>query len=420
MARLRPERRTPIDFVVTAVIVVVVVALGVIAWAVSPVRHTESDAAEKAAPTVPAATAIPDRLVAGWHARSSATRIPALGDAVVVTGDGGDVVAHDPFTGHEVWSYRRDLALCTTDAVWPGSSDSVLAVYRNSRGCSEVTALDGKTGRRTAARSSDADNTLHLVSDSGYVVAQGPTRLETWGSNLVRGIEYGRVDAPVNPDVQPGRANCRLFSSAISGDRVAVIEHCGEEPGYRLTVLGALLNSEEKVTEYGSSLLTIDTLQAPPVLVAMNSSTISIYDAGSTNPGSPTPPRIRLFNQDGVPGSTHDVKGERTPRADSVPIDDDPVVTYWTGQATVVLDAGTGRPKYQVPGTLGPGALMDRQLLLPSPSGISVRDVETGREIRTIALTRTDFRGGTVSLRVIGQVVVEQRGDMIEAFVPAP
>lgn len=419
MTRVTPERRRPVDLIITAVIVLIVVAVGIIAWVVSPVRNTDSAQAGTPAVAVAEATTVPGRMVSRWHARSSATDTPAIGDAVVATGDGGSVIGRDPQSGREIWGYRRDLPLCTVAAAWQHSTDSVLAVYRNSRGCSEVTALDGKSGRRTAARSSDADPTLHLVSDSGYVVAQGTTRLETWGSNLVRGIEYGRVDAPVNPDVQPGRVDCRLFSSAISGDRVAVVEHCGEESGYRLTVLGALLSSEEKVTEYGSSLITIDTAGPPPVLVAMSSSGIAIYDGGTDNPAAPTPARIRLFNPDGVPGALRDVDGLRTPPPDNPPIADGGLITYWTGKSTVVLDAATGEPRYQVPGALGPGAQMAGKLLLPSPSGISVRDPATGRELHSIPLSRNDYHGGPISLRVIGGVVVEQRGDLVEAFAGA-
>ena len=62
-----------------------------------------------------------------------------------------------------------------------------------------MTALDSDTGARTGARTSDADDAVNLAGGSGYVLAQGRTRLETWGTNLVRGIEYGRVDAPVKP-----------------------------------------------------------------------------------------------------------------------------------------------------------------------------------------------------------------------------
>lgn len=79
------------------------------------------------------------------------------------------------------------------------------------------------------------------------MLAQGRTRLETWGSNLVRGIEYGRIEAPVKPDAQPQRTGCDISSAVLGGDRPALIEHCDDDHGYRLTVLGVNQDDDEKV-----------------------------------------------------------------------------------------------------------------------------------------------------------------------------
>ncbi|WP_238422535.1 hypothetical protein [Gordonia sp. 'Campus'] len=429
MARVRPERRTPLDLAITAVVIVVLVTACAIAWAVSPVRHTDSAQAGSAPAAVQPAQTVPATFVPRWQATSDATTVPAIGESVVVTGDGGAVVGHDPATGRALWSYRRDLDLCTVGTAWTASSDVALAVYRNSRGCSEVTALDAATGARTGARTSDADPELTLGTDSGYVVAQGPRRLETWGSNLVRGIEYGRVEAPVRPEDAPDRNDCALFSSAVSGDRLAVVERCADDPGYRLTVMGSVLDKDDEVEKYGSSLITGDVSGPPPVVIAMSSSGIAVYDGGASPAEPPTlgaesGPAIRRFDTDGVAAGTNTVAGNATPPPGSVPIAADGIVTYWTGRATVVLNGQTLNPIYQVPGTLGPGQVMAGQLLLPSASGISVRDVATGREVRSIPLARSaePDEGGTaapvVSLRVIGDIVVEQRGNRIEAFGP--
>lgn len=427
MGRIAPERRTRTDLWVSAVIVVILAVGAVTVWYVSPARTTSSAQATQPPPPVAPATEVPQRLEPRWQAPSAATATPAVGQGTVVTADGGEVAGRDPVSGRQVWRYRRDLPLCTAAVAWPSTSDDVLAVYRNSRGCSEVTALDASDGGRVGARTSDADDTLRLITDSGYVVAQGTQRLETWGSNLVRGIEYGRVTAPVKPDAQPGRANCRFSSAAAGGERIAVIERCDNprngddqaraEPGYRLTVLGATLDSDEKVQQYGSSIITSGTAGPPPVLVGMSSSAIAVYDGGA-NSAEPTGPSIRQFTPDGAPTATNTVDGPPGPPADSVPIQSGGLVTYFTGTATVVLDAQTMRPLYQVPGTLGPGEMMAGSLLLPSPTGVSVRDSATGRDLRTIPLTRTGYSGGTVSLRVLGTTVLEQRGPTVEAFAP--
>lgn len=424
MARVKPERRRPIDLAISAIIVVVVAAVGLIAWLISPVRGTTSVQARSAPPEVEQPAAVPAAFAPRWQAASDATVTPAIADSVVVTGNGGTVIGHDPASGAQVWSYRRDLDLCVVDTAWTASTDLALAVYRNSRGCSEVTALDAKTGARKGTRTSDADDQLRLVSDYGYVVAQGPRRLETWGSNLVRGIEYGRVEAPVRPEDEAKRRDCEIFSSAITGDRMSVIERCADDPGYRLTVLGALLDDDERVEQHGSTLITGDVSGPPPVVIAMSSSGIAVYDGGASPAeppalGGESGPSIRRFDTEGVATGSNTVSGDAAPPSGSVPIDGSGVVTYWTGKSTVVLDAQSLKPIYQVPGTLGPGQVMAGQLLLPSTAGISVRDVATGREIRSIPLTRSSAPDGVVSLRVLGDVVVEQRGATIEAFGPA-
>ena len=426
--RVRPERRTRIDILVSVAIVAVLAVGATVVWYVSPARHTESEPSSPA-PDVAVAGSVPERVTTAWRAASDATTIPAIAESVVITGDGGQVTGRDPVTGRERWLYRRDLPLCQTAAAWPTSNDETLAVYRNSRGCGEVTALDSSTGRRVGSRSSDADPAIRLVTDSGYVVSQGDTRLETWGSNLVRGIEYGRVDAPVKPGVQPGRTDCRLLSSAVGGDRVAVIERCAKDPGYRLTVLGAVLDNDEKVRQYGSSLITDRTTGPPPVLIGMNTSAIAVYDGGGnaipTEAGAtptatpPDAPTIRQFDSDGAPTGSNAVNGPVAPPAGSVGITSGGLLTYWSGTATVVLSGQSMRPLYQVPGTLGPGTVMAGSLLLPSPSGISVRDPATGRDLRTIAVTRDGYRDGMIAVRTIGDTIVEQWGQTVTGLRPA-
>lgn len=430
--RVTPERRTRIDLIVAALIVVAVLVVGGLVWWFSPVRHSESVQASDPTPTVTPVRTVPESLVPLWQEQSSATRIPVISTSSVVTGDAGTVVSRDPDTGAARWSYRRNLDLCAVATGWSGVADTVLAVYRNSRGCSEVTALDASTGQRTGARTSDADDAIYLNADSGYALAQGNTRLETWGSNLVRGIEYGRVAAPVKPGAQPSRTGCALYSSALSGDRLAVIERCASDPGYRLSVLGSTLDSDEKVRQFGSSIITVTADGPPPRVIAMSSSAIAVYDGGgdapepdisapgtAADPTAPRRPTIRIFDTDGVQTGVEYVTGGLEVPTESTAITRDGLTTFWTGAATVVLNAQSMKPTYQVPGTLGPGELMGDGLLLPSPSGISVRNPATGAETRSIAVPRDGHGDGQmVALRVLGDHVVQQWGTTVQVLGP--
>nr|WP_312870555.1 hypothetical protein [Gordonia asplenii] len=401
-------------------IVAVLAVVGVTVWWFSPARHTSSEPAAKSAPAVTDPEVAPERFVEKWTAASTAAPVPQTTQTVVLTGADGSLVGRDPATGRAVWSYRRDLPLCAFSAWGGAGTDLAVAAYRNSRGCGEVTTFDAGSGRRTAARTSLADSTIQLITDDGYMLAQGPTRLETWGNNLVRGIEYGRVDAPVKPGVQPHEGKlCLIHSSAIAGSRVAVIERCDHEPGYRLTVLGATLDKDEKVTQYGSSIISSGTTQPPPRLIAMSTSGIAVYDGGGNSP-EPRGATIRQFNSDGAQIGESTVNGPLGPPIDSTPITRGGLTTFWTGTGTVVLDAQSVRPLYQIPNTLGPGVVMGGQLLLPTAAGISVRASTDAHEVRTIALSRKDYHGQTVAGGVLGGTYYEQWGDTLHAYGAAP
>lgn len=319
-SRIAPERRTRADLIVTAVIVVAVVVAGVLVWATSSARQSDLQTAAAAPSTPGAAETSPQALTQVWSAPSSATTVPQLTAASVIAADDGAVRALDPVTGAQRWRYHRTNALCGALAAWPGGEDLAVAVYRDSRGCSEVTALRGDTGLRTAGRTSDADDAVSLSYDGDYILSAGDTRLETWGINLVRGIEYGRVDAPVNPDVAPARTDCRLYSALPGANRIAVIERCDRDFGYRLTVLGSAQDSDEKIVQWGTTMLTQTAHGPAPRLIGGGATSFSVYDPGvdATGEVRPVPgPRIRTFTR--RPSSRPTARWRANPRRRVLP-----------------------------------------------------------------------------------------------------
>ncbi|PXW30984.1 UNVERIFIED_CONTAM: putative pyrroloquinoline-quinone binding quinoprotein [Williamsia faeni] len=406
---LRPERRTPLDIVIVVVLVVIVAASAVAIWATSSAQNTESDPAALAAAEPAEATSVPLAFTEAWRATSSATATPVAIGGVVVTGDGGAVVGHDPATGAALWSYTRDIPLCTVTGWSAGGRDYAIAIYRNSRGCSEVTALDAATGKRASSRSSDADNSLDISFDRDYVVAQGDTRLEAWRTDLVRTIEYGRVDAPVNPGTQP-RSGCEFVSSGVGSSRIAVIERCGIEPGYRLTILGATLDNDEKLQEFASTIITGE-LGTPPRIVAVNQTGVTLYVS------SPSP-MLETYGADGTIKNRTTVLGDPI-GIESKPITSGDVITFWTGKATVVIDPVTLEARFQVPETLGPGVVMAGSLLLPSATGISEHNLTNGQPIRSIPVERAGYNGGIITLADIGNQLVQQWDSTVSVLAPA-
>jgi outer membrane protein assembly factor BamB len=416
---MQPLRRRPVDFAVSAAIVVVVVIAAVLTWHSSSARRTTLTPATVTPKALAYPADVPARLLHRWSAKSVATRSPQVTDTVVLTAHEGAVAAHDPRSGAVLWQYRRALPICALLAAWYPTTPSALVAYRNSRGCGEITAIDANRGVRRGTRSSDADATLDLQSDGGYVLGIGPARLETWGSNLVRGVEYGRIDARVKPDMgrRDGRG-CRLKSGMTAGDRVALVEHCDGDPGFRLTVIGALLDKEEKIPSYGSTVITSGTAFAAPVVIAMSDTNIAVYDGGANSP-EPIPPTVRVFNSDGAETGRYRVPGDAALPADSVPVAADGLASVWTGHDTVVLDGLSMRPVFTATGTRGPGVAIGARMLIPDDAGYLIVDAATGQRTGHLAVAReTHDAAQAIVPAAIGDAVVEQRGDTLAVYGP--
>ncbi|BDH58638.1 PQQ-binding-like beta-propeller repeat protein [Tsukamurella sp. PLM1] len=229
---VKPERRTRVDFAVSAAIVVAVLLAGFAVWNFSSARRAVNE-------TVPAPSNLPVGLVElpatlrdAWTARADQPVLSIAG--TVVTARRGEVTGHDPATGQRTWRYQRDTDVCGLTA----NSGLVLAFYRDARGCGEVTALDPATGQRRYSRSGREDHDVTLTGDGNHVVVRGPTRVDVFRNDLVRTVEYGKPDVPVNPDVQP-RSGCTIGSALPAGASIVILESCPTEPNPRLTVIGA-------------------------------------------------------------------------------------------------------------------------------------------------------------------------------------
>ena len=411
---LVPERRRRSDLVVAAIIVTVAsLVLGLI-WLGSDARGTTSVTAQTPLPPAQAASTVPASLSELWRAHSPATSTPVVAGGAVVAADGGSVAGFDPATGSRAWEYSRDRSLCDIVGAW----DSAVAVYRDERGCAQVTELNGSTGAREKQRTSDADAAIELSEDGTYVTSRGDTRLEVWRSDLVRTLEYGRVDAPVNPDGQP-RSGCTLLSSASNSSRLAVLESCPGDAAARLTTLHPAPEDPREPEEFGSTIVTALTGADGPIAGAAVLATVGDRVAVAIPEHDDAPAAVALFDGVCAPVMEFDLPEELTDGSefDQSPavIDAASVFSWWTGAGTVALALGDLSPRWMMPGALGPGALMAGRLLIPVPGGIAVVEAETGSIEQTIAFDRGDY-SGPVSTAVIGDIVVEQRGDELVAL----
>jgi hypothetical protein len=324
--------------------------------------------------------------------------------STVVTGNGHDVVGHDPDTGTKRWLFARDRDLCGVTWIY----DLAVAVYPDSRGCGQVSTVDGSTGQRGPTRSGYADKQVTLSSDGTTVLAAGATRVEMWRSDMVRTLAWGPLDAPINPPVQP-QPPCAFVSTAASSDAVSILESCPSVPDLKLAMLKV---SKEDVSP--------DQRYAEPTGVDPESGAKVLFVSGlRTAVYLPTPqPRLVVYDETGAHISSTllpkpSSAAAATSRASSL-------ITYWTGDSVIVLDANTLTYHYTIAASngatpIGPGVMMAGRLLIPVTGGIAVHDPATGAPDHVIPVNRPGVQGPVV-LSTAGMNVLEQRGDLLVAL----
>ena len=400
-----PERRTRGDLIAAAAIVAVVAMVIAMFWWHSTVRSTILQPAPSKASGLVAPQAVPPALGERWNAVSSRTMAPVIVGGTVVTGDGHDVIGHDPNTGEQRWLYARDLDLCAVTYVY----DLAVAVYPDSRGCGQVTGIRAATGVRGPSRTAYSDKHTVVSSDGSAVLSYGPTRLELWRTDLVRLMSYGEIDARVKPVNTGVGAGCTLMSAAGSDASAAVLESCKDEKDLRLTLLKPAKEEDEPDAKHVPMPgLAVD---ADARVLAVSGTTAAVY--------LPIPsPRVVVYDETGT-------KINETPlRVPPAPIGAAPVIsragddyTWWTGTSVLVFDSKLSyRYTIDAP-TLGPATMMSGRFLIPVADGLAVYDPANGTQERVIAVRHPDGDAPIVPATA-GPMVIEQRGAALRAFGP--
>jgi hypothetical protein len=420
---LRTERRRRGDLVAAAVVAVVVLAAVTLLWSTSEVVATTSEPAAGPAAPPPPAAGVPTAFVEAWRAPSAAAPVPLVSADAVVTADGSTVTGRGARTGAPVWTYARDIPLCTAAVGFAGADEGigrVLALYTDAAGddpafCSELTALRPDTGERKATANPDARPAGRLLSAGTSVVATGPDYLEVLRSDLVKTLEYGQVLAPAQPDRQP-RPGCRYGSVALVPGRLGVVERCPDETADRLTVL---IPDGSEGADKPQPEFSVVLPGARATLVALSSEHAAV--------ALPSPPRLVLVDRTGA--QVEEIPLDRFGVTDAELAGDPPGgvaavtsvgdrLTWWTGARTIALDGLTLTPAWSVDDALGPALPYGGSLLVPVPDGLAEVDTTGGGRLRTIPVARPD-RQSPVRLAAAGEVLLEQRGTELVALRPA-
>ncbi|OBK29418.1 hypothetical protein A5634_18405 [Mycobacterium asiaticum] len=402
---VRPERRTKTDIAAAAAIAVVVGVVAALIWWTSDSRGAISRPAAAPVPTPTQAREVPATLRQLWTAPSPATRVPVVAAGAVVTAGGREVQGRDPGTGQTVWSYSRDTDLCGATWVYRYA----VAVYRDDRGCGQVSTIDGTTGRRGPSRSSYADPTVRLSSDGTTVLSAGRTRLEMWRSDMVRMMSYGETDARVKPVNRGLNSGCTLESATASSSAVAVLEACADQADLKLVLLRPGKEEDEPQQQ---------SVQEPGVRPGTGARVL-VVSQSRTAVYLPTPqPRVDVVDDTGTTVSSILLAGP--PSESAMASQSGNLVTWWTGDALLVFDASTLTQRYTIAAgetaaPLGPGVMMAGQLLVPITGALGVYDPVSGEPSRYIPVERQPSSSAVIPV-VSGSRVIEQRGDTIVAL----
>jgi hypothetical protein len=406
---VRPERRRRADLVAALVIALVVAVGAGLIWWTSDARATESrPAAEPVKPVVPA-KAVPETLRQLWTAPSAHTTIPVVAGGAVVTGDGRTVTGHDPVTGQTLWTFARDRELCGVSWLY----HYAVAVYPDSRGCGQVSTIDGSTGRRGATRSGYADKHVDLSSDGTTVLSAGASRLELWRSDMVRVIGYGEVDARIKPAQVGVGAGCDILSAASSTSAVSLMQSCAGSGELQVTLLRAADQDDEP--DLRDVPLNGVKAESGARVLAVSDTSTAVY--------LPTPrPRVVVYDETGSEESSADLAAPPTPAGlqHSAVSQAAGLITWWTGNSLVVFDANRLAYRYTIPAVgpttpLGPATTMADKLLVPVTGGVGVYEASAGTLERVIPVDRPATQGPVVS-RVAGTTLLEQRGGNLVAL----
>ena len=405
---VRPERRTKGDILAAAAIAVVVAATASLIWWTSDARATVSRPAGVPAPTPTPAREVPAALKQLWTAASPATTAPVVVSGTVATGDGRRVDGRDPGTGQVRWSYARDSDLCGVSWIY----HLAVAVYKDDRGCGQVSTLDGTTGRRGPARSGYADPRVRLSSDGTTVLSAGVTRLELWRSDMVRMLAYGETDARVKPSARGLHSGCRLVSAAASSSAVSVLEICANQADLRLVLLRPGKEDDEPqqhvVAEPGIG------ANSGAVVLAVWENNTAVYLPGSSG----AQPRVDVVDDTGTTVSSTLLP--KPPSTLAAVSQAGSLVTWWTGDSLMVFDGSSLTLRYTIAAgettaPLGPGVMMAGRLLVPVTGAIGVYDPVSGANERYIPVNRAPSSSAVVPA-VSGSRVFEQRGDTVVAL----
>ncbi|AWB83557.1 hypothetical protein [Corynebacterium liangguodongii] len=389
-------RRTRGDVLASAAIAATALALVGGAYATAPIRSSELTPAPERLESVAPLSSAPQQLAESFRlVDDSPGAAPLIAQGLIISYSAAEktLSATTP-TGATAWTYRREVELCSLGQAW----GKVVATYRDRAGCGDVVAIDALSGQYAGTRAAVAPDEVRGISSNDRVGTVSASRVELWRSDLVRTVEYGRVEAPQEADFQPHQ--CEISSALTRKELLAVTETCAD--GTWLRLLDATPEDSRKPEIHSST-----RVAAGSFLLAVSPEAAAIYD--------PAAGEVRSFGTDGAQKSA-----SPTPPLDpAVSTADLPHhMTAASGGALLLFRPGDLSLSGSLDGALGTGCAAGDRVLVPIDGGLAVTRADTPEPQveRVIAVDRGGDEARRVGVAAAGEVVVEKRGNALVAL----
>lgn len=378
-------------------------------------------------------SAPPESATLSWSKPATPVGTVALPNPLVVSGvlilpEEKGVRAVDPATGKELWHYLRDRKLCAATT----SEQLVVLTFDGPAGCSETVSLRPGTGEYRATRRSSGEDTVVPIRSNSYSGIFSKDYLELWRDDLVRVVEYGKVKAPQEPDLQP-HPNCSILSSATRVELLAVINDCAGQ--IQLVQQDANPDESREPKVHSDTVLAGGVANAQPQIVAIGESAaaVAIGDVVTSynkDGGTQFSTNIReeAARAQAMESPSQDQPGRLTrpvaPKpATALPITADLPhhMTWFSPYGLVGFEPSSLGVRFLFPEAIGTGVAIGERLVFPTATGLAIANWDTGEIEREIPLPRpTTIRPeelkNPVTLSVTGNTLLENYEGTVSAY----
>ncbi|WP_165165411.1 hypothetical protein [Corynebacterium qintianiae] len=386
-----PLRRTRGDLAAAATIAAASLALVGAAYFSAPIRSAELAPAAEERESVASLSTPPQTLSESFRLPDTSPSIaPVIAEGLIITHADDTLTATSP-DGETVWTYRRDRQLCALGEAW----GKVVATYRGNAGCGDVVAIDALSGEYAGTRASVAPDHVTSLGSNDRQGYWSPERAELWRSDLVRTVEYGRVEAPQESDMQPNQ--CTITSALTRKELLAVTEQCDDGSWLRL----------QKATPEDSRKPEIDAnipIPSGAYLVAVSPDGAAVVDPtagevraydkeGNGTAVSPVPAPTGTASTTGTTGTTGDLPHH---------------MSYYEDGTLFLFEPGDLALTGSFADAAGPGVAAGDRLLFATADGVAVANWDSTQVETVIPVNRGGYTG-SIGLGSAGDAVVEKR-----------